>query len=455
MKKVQLIHCPGKPTGMTDAENDCYIPLNLLSIATYLQLHGHEVEILDGQLLTIDEIILRLGADIIGLDLRHDSLKSFDLLSKAAKNKGAITIVGGHLATHLAREILQQNPFIDFVCRLGGEEALLALCKNRLHPNLAYRNPETGIYAPSWRDLKPVNLAKMPIPDRSISGVDIEEHIRLFQTDMGKSDLKLPYNQVTNTYFSRGCPYRAAGQGCSFCSRADMIMSCRTAKQIWKEIYYLVSQYGIRCPVDFSDTAITWIYRLARYVEKHGRPWKYLRIYAAVNEIARPGTIEVLKKLGVITVLLGIESADEEVLRLNVAPQKVHTPERVLSVTRVLAKAGIMIAPAFVFGMKGENERSLEKTLELNRAIQAIDNTEITYGNGLTPFPGARSWDDLMQIPGMRERHGNTYHLDTKKLENDYAEHFTTVPWSRQQEARRELARDSAVTSFEFVPPCE
>jgi len=450
--KVQLVHCPEKPTGMV--EGSWYPPLNLLSLATYLRKHSAcEVEILDGQILTAEEIAQRINANIVGFDLMHSSIESFDFLSKIAKTKGATTIVGGHLATHLAEEILRENPNMDYVCRLGGEEALLGIVNGQSHPNLAYRKFNGDIHVPKWCDLKPIKLGEMPIPDRKIPGIDVERYISNFNADLANSKLKLPYHRAVNTYFSRGCPYRIHGHGCSFCSRSDTIMAHRSPEQIWNEAKYLVENFGEVCLVDFSDSADPFLRPLTEYIEKYDRPWKYLRIYAAVNEIAHRGVIPLLKKLGVITVLLGIESADEEVLRQNVAPQKLHTPERVLSVCKSLADAGIMVSPAYVLGMKGENKSSLLKTLNLNRDLQAIGNTEITYSNIITPFPGAKAFDDLLAIPRARQRFGRTYHLKTEEMERAYIENFTTVSWKQLQEARIELAKDSPVYSFEFVTP--
>ena len=450
MKKVQLIHCPEKPTGMV--EKAWYVPLNLLSIATYLRLDGHEVEMLDGQLMTAEEIAQKIDAEFVGFDLMHSSIESFDYLTKVARNKGAITIAGGHLATHLAKELLQENQDVDYVCKLGGEKAFSNLLNGKLHPNLAYRGAYGKNHVPKCGDLISVNLGDMPIPDRKIPGIDLKKYIANFNADVENSKLELPYQRATNTYLSRGCPYRASGQGCSFCSRADMVMSCRSAEQAWEEMKYLVDDFGIECIVDFSDTFVPLIHPLSRYVEKHGRPWKYLRIYAAVNEIARPGIIPLLKTLGVTTVLLGIESADEEVLRLNVAPQKVHTPKKVLAVTKALAKLGIRIAPAFVLGMQGESKRSIQKTLELNRELQKI-GVETTYSNINTPFPGARAHLKLMQIRGMRKRFGGTYRLQVEQMQKAFVKNFTSAGWKRTQEARLELARDSSICSFEFVSP--
>lgn len=448
--KVQLVHCPEKATGMI--EGVWYPPLNLLSLATYLKRYSRcEIEILDGQILTTDQIAQKIDADIVGFDLMHSSIESFDYLSETAATKGATTIVGGHLATHLAGEILRENRSIDFVCRLGGEDALLHLVSGKKHPNLAYRTKYGKIQEPIWRELQPVDLGRVPIPDRKIPGIDLEKYVCNFNFDKQHSNLKLPYQRATNTYFSRGCPYRIKSRGCSFCSRADMKMSHRSPEQIFLETEYLVNNFGIECIVDFSDTFMPIAYSLAGHIEKHGRPWKYLRIYAAVNEIAQSGAIAIFKKLGVITVLLGIESADEDVLRNNVAPQKLHTPEQVVMVCQKLAEAGIMIAPAFVLGMKGESERSLQKTLELNRRLQAIGNIEITYSNLMTPFPGAKAFDDLLEIRHLKKKFGGTYHLETEEMEKAYIEHYTSVAWNRLQRARAELADDSSICSFEFV----
>ncbi|NTV44368.1 MAG: radical SAM protein [Candidatus Yonathbacteria bacterium] len=452
--KIQLIHCPEKQTGM--AEGAWYPPLNLLALATYIQTHNNtcHVEILDGQILSMEEIAMRISADIVGFDLMHSSVDSFDTLTKKAKRIGAITIVGGHFATHLACEILSENPFVDFVCRLGGEDALLCLSRqtgNLKHPNMAYRN-QNNIHVPSWKDLVPVHMKCLPFPKRDIDGIDFEQYQRNYHNETRASGLSSQM-RTTNTYWSRGCPYRTSGHGCSFCSRADICLSHRSVEQIMSEGRYLRESFQIERISDFSDTFVPILHPLARHIKTHERPWKSLRIYMAVNEIRSTEDICALKTLGVDTILLGIESADEMILKMNAAPQKVHTPEKVLDVCHALADMGIRIAPAYVLGMCGETEASLHKTSQLNRLIQHTGNTEITYVNIMSPFPGTPAFDMLCKDTMTRGRFRDTYHLSTEELERAYTEQFTTVSWSMLQAARRDIANESSIPSFEFTKP--
>ena len=45
----------------------------------------------------------------------------------------------------------------------------------------------------------------------------------------------------------------------------------------------------------------------------------------------------------------------------------------------------------------------------------------------MTPFPGSRAWNLLLQIPEMKEKYGYTYHLDQRELQNDFLERFTEL----------------------------
>jgi radical SAM superfamily enzyme YgiQ (UPF0313 family) len=314
--KVQLVHCPDDyTTGMKEVA--WYVPLNLLFLATYLQQNGIEVEILDGQLLELDEICSRIDAPVVGASFTCISSHNMDKIARAAKVSGAKVVVGGQAATPLTRALLEKNHNIDAVVMYEGEEALLSIARGNSFansPNTAYRK-EGSIFVPDLKNIQHFSLRHAPIPDRSIKGADLEKHLALYKTDAKR--LGMPFKSIATAYTHRGCPKRAAGKACSFCSRIDTALSAYAPEKAWREYNYLAG-LGIECVSDFSDDFIfgDWLRQYASYCDKHGLPGCALKMYTCVEAITDEN-VALLKQIGVKTVLLGIESGDEEVLRQN------------------------------------------------------------------------------------------------------------------------------------------
>ena len=390
--KLQLIKAPTINTGMP--EHNWYMPLNLIWLANYIKPYYPDIEILDGQLLNLNEILNRIDADVIGVSFDALSIDSFDAIIKEAKKRGIFTITGGHLPTALSEILIRNNPYLDAIITYDGEESLRSLLqtlekKESLSkiPNLLWKSGEKIIKNP----IKEVNLDCIPIPDRNIGGLNINHYIHNFQFTKDEQYLNFAYSRPTNTYSHKGCIFRQNGNGCSFCSRVDKRFRLRPADKIYSEYQLLQKKYEIDYISDFSDS---WIYtpfllELAEQYEIHGEINARLRVYGDIRLITDEN-VKLMSELGVDTVLLGIESGDERILKLNGKPVK---RKEILSTIELLTKYNIRISDAYVLGLIGETVESLNNTLSLTQEIKSIANTEITYCNIMTPLPGNRIWD--------------------------------------------------------------
>ena len=71
IKKIQLVNAPNDEGASSSGGRRCYPHLGLLSIATLLQ-HVHpdiSVEVIDGSVTPLDEILERLDADVVGVSV--------------------------------------------------------------------------------------------------------------------------------------------------------------------------------------------------------------------------------------------------------------------------------------------------------------------------------------------------------------------------------------------------
>ena len=445
---ILLIHCPDDyETPMK--ELDWYSPHNLLCLKTYVEQFGFKVKILDGQTMSADkiiEVIKKANAGMIGLSFTCISTQNLDRLTAAGKNSGAIIIVGGQAATPLARQLLANNMNIDGVVLYEGEEALLALAKGKPFneiPNLAYRIKD-GIYLPEINSIKHFSLADAPIPDRE--NINLLKYISLFQDN--PLSYVFNYKRPTNAYTKRGCRKRAAGKPCSFCSRIDIVCNAYSPEKAWQEYSYL-AELGFDYVVDFSDDYIfgNWLKKFAQLCYKKGTPGIKLRVYANPEDMTEEN-IKYLYDIGVVTCLLGIESGNEKIRKLN---GKNFSNRKLLKAAESFGRYGMKIADAWVLGMIGETERSLSDTLRLSEQINDNCETEISYWNILTPLPGSLAWNMLMRDEQLNKKYSAEYHLDLTELEKEFVSRFTKVSYEHLQDFRKQMAGKSKLGSREFT----
>ncbi len=405
-----------------------FIPLNLLVLGNNLKIWRFNVEILDGQIKNVlkKDIENGIKARLIGINYTFMSTTELDSIAKSAKANGSFVVVGGQAATASAKQLLMKNSNIDYVVKFDGEEAIVKLAdfvlkgNGRLEdiPNLVYRNEDGQIVE------NPVQQFPMkdgPFPSREINGIDMEWYIRNFRA-FGYPELEDPFYRVTNTFSRKGCPRRTHYSGCSFCARIDSKMNSRTALQTYQEYKYLRDRFGINYIFDDSDSWIrpSWMRSLAKYYDELGELNIGLRIYGDVRDI-NPLSVALLKRLNVKSILLGIESGCEKTLFMNGKPMSV---QQILQAVRLLASNNIKVCAAYVLGLLGETERSLEKTLDLSRQIKAIGNLQTNYWNMIVPLPGSPIWSKMMAIPELKARYGDEYKFDIEALRKDYVTNF-------------------------------
>ncbi len=451
--KIQLVKAPTQNTGMP--EHDWYTPLNLIWLANYLCQYDYEVEILDGQILTIEEILSRISADLVGVSFDILSIDKFDQIVYQAKSRGCFTLAGGHLATALGERLLIDNPNLDAVACYDGEEALLGVVrtvekKKKLSkeiPNLIFRQNGT-IVKTIVRD---VNLSDIPLPKRDVGGIQLDDYIKNFQETKKRLGFDFNYNRPTNTYSHKGCLFRTNGNGCSFCSRVDQKFRLKPAKRVYEEYKYLERTFDIDYISDFSDS---WIYTpfvrdLVEQYERKGKLSASIRVYGDVRMVTADNA-RMMRQIGVNTVLLGIESGNEDVLKKNGKPT---TRKQILAAVDILAANDMKIADAYVLGLIGETRESVNDTISLAKEIRERCKTEISYWNLMTPLPGSRIWNILVHEKYDLYPDG-VFHIDTEYLERVSIKKFTQLGihgYEYLVDRREEMLSLSRIASSEFV----
>jgi anaerobic magnesium-protoporphyrin IX monomethyl ester cyclase len=290
-------------------------------------------------------------------------------------------IIGGPLPTLFPRWFSGQ---FHIVFRGECDLSFAAFCNEYLTRSLSPEDISSldfpcypGIYREQGReviDIPPVHnpqtlLSLLPLPDRS--GFDHEQYKSFWMETYG-------YTQ-TNIIITRGCPY-----SCDFCS-----------KPVWGQVYRKppldrvlaevrdILQYGYQ-RLWIADDSFTLDTRYLREFcdrmikEEVPVTWTCLsRVDGLSHEL-----VGLMNKAGCVKVYLGLESGDNQTLRIMGKRTTVDDGRRSVS---LFVEGGIQVAGFFMVGYPGETIESVEKTLDLALSLP-LDEISI---NVPYPLPGS------------------------------------------------------------------
>jgi len=383
--KVQLVRCPvDDPSVAADQWN---MPLDLLVLADAVSGEC-DVEIVDGTLLGLAEVRRRLtsGAPVVGFTFTALSAKTLGVLTTECKTRGSFVVVGGQPATGAWRSLVLE-PSIDAVCVGDGTPVMRAvarqLARGRLDPtqlpNVVTRTSEGTVVTTREESDE---VWSQGIPPRNLGGLDPDRYLSRYPAT--NTLVNMGGKRAVNTFSKRGCPF-----GCSFCARQDKRIRLRNPRLMASEIRALVDAHGIDYVLDTSDTWFhaEWAKEFAAERVAWGLKNVRMMVFADSRHIT-PSACRLMSACGVDSVLLGVESGSERILRLN---SKETTRESILRAVDWLVAEKIRVSCSFVLGLLGEDEASLAETLSLCELLTEKPNV-LCYGNVIMPLMGSRLW---------------------------------------------------------------
>ena len=202
---------------------------------------------------------------------------------------------------------------------------------------------------------------------------------------------------------SKGCPFK-----CAFCNftKDRRLMFIKSLDRLVEELK-AVSARGVRF-VRFTDDNFRHgrgnLNTLSRRIIKENIPVKWMTMVRATA--LEDVDFELLKESGCIEVLLGLESADKQILEnMN----KKANPRLYAKVVKRLLAAGIDTSCYFLFGFPGETTETVKRTLDFIRRIE-FPKLPGTLSWALFPF----SLAPLSPIyePEMRRKYELTGYMD-------------------------------------------
>lgn len=373
--KLQLIQPPDD--AVVGREWTC--PVGLELIAADLK-DFFDIEIIDGSFMDVNDIIDRLDGDYIGVQDWYTKHENSLKILKAAKAKGATTLVGGPNATHLAERMLNKHDFIDYAIIGDGEDAVYKLLMGgppELIYNLAYRKNDNVIIN------RNVNV------DTNLRMFDLE-HIQDLDLSKYYEGEAFPISSV------RGCIKADLGERCTFCS-IEHTLKVMKPEKVWEQIDLLHSKYGLEYFHETGDSFLIgkWPQKLLDTRPEHLSHVSF-SIYAGVEEVT-PEAIQACKDLNVRVIFIGIESTDWNILSTIKKP---YTVERIEEVLQLIYDAGIHADIPFMYGLPGETQQTMDCN---NEYIEHIMNVRPELSkvmvNLTVPIYGCDLFDDLAELP--------------------------------------------------------
>ena len=338
------------------------LPLGLACLASYLRKERIDVRMVDlgKQALPGDFV-----PDIVGIGASTPYFRNAISCSKRAKKlfPRAKIVFGGH---HFTARPEDAFPYADAVVKGEGEQAMLDICRGG-------------------------------ICERIVSGKPIEE----------LDDIPLPDEDLLDCIYkgrgtrlhivgARGCPYH-----CVFCAEHSKVIRYHSVDYFVENLKILARRY--HNDIFISDDIFTLNKaRAAQICEKIIGLKLDIRllVFGHIQCFDRD-LLLIMKRAGVHTVSYGIESGNNEILKLI---NKKFTAEEAREVIQKTAEIGIDVNCLYMVGNIGETEKTIDDTVAF--AMKASKKRWCSFA---IPFPGTEFYSVGRQHGRIASRNWNKY----------------------------------------------
>ncbi|MCG6910706.1 MAG: radical SAM protein [Deltaproteobacteria bacterium] len=373
------------------AEEISVPPMGIYYVGAVLRENGYDVDVLNWHDIhktpqCIAAALKENEPDVIGFSILHANRWGGIDIARQAKELNPRTkiVFGGIGATFLWRHLLSHFPEIDFAVLGEGELTFLQLVK-AIDENAQERIP-------------------------AIKGLAFRQGTRVVRTEAAEpiDDLdRLPvparYFTYSHVAFTRGCP-----GNCTFCS-SPLFWGHKVrahSPDYFVDQLERLNQKGVN-HFYFSDDTFTYrattVVDICREIIRRGLDITWAAI-SRVNYI-NDEILSWMRRAGCTQISFGVESGEPGIRkRLN---KKIRTEqvERAFALTQ---KYGIMARAYFIYGSPGENDASIQASIDLIDAIKPL--SAIFYILDL--FPGTRLYEDF------KKRHGVTDDIWLERVED-------------------------------------
>ena len=361
--------------------------LGLQSLAASLLAAGHEVAIVDAAAreshLSSGDIVRQAEAmrpDIIGVALFTRWVWHAYQLIPHLRGLAPLLVAGGPHATSRPLEPLThgfdisiageaEQPMCAISAADGGYSAI---------PGIWFRSengaPQAGPPAHALEDLD-----QLPHPLRAQHLFDS----RWYQA--GSSEV-IPGGILT----SRGCPAR-----CTFCANyvTGRRFRFRSAAHVVDELNAYHDRFGVTFFPFWDDAFTADSNRLLELCAAFETDLRFPIRWSAITRanMVTPTLLAAMKRAGCVSVNFGVESGDDDILRII---KKGVATRHVVQALEWSKELGLTTACNFMLGFPQDTPRTLHNTVRFMESIAPMVDTFSTLGVAV-PFPGTPLYEDF------------------------------------------------------------
>jgi anaerobic magnesium-protoporphyrin IX monomethyl ester cyclase len=348
-------------------------PIDIISLATYIQSLGNNVKVLDMDVKqmpvkSIEDTLLSFNPNVVvipfdyHIPLHHTAaIKNVTEISQIAKSFGLGVVVGGKTPKHYPEQFLDNGA--DVVISGEMETALKKLLnldersKHNLNDikldkfstnNLNYSQISNIIFKDkNSLTTHAINethfdLNELPTPDRSLVNID-------------------DYIDVRSILSSRGCD-----EFCGFCPTKSFWGNwrARSPKKVVKEIKTLVEDYNADKIIFLDDNATIDDYRMRSISDKiiDNNIYTTLGCLSNVNNLMTY-SLRKMYTAGFRWIHNGAESGSKKVLNNSNCLNK--TPRRIRKVVEDSMHEGFRVRTSWIYDLPGTDKQAIKDTNDL------------------------------------------------------------------------------------------
>lgn len=389
------------------------IPLGLLSIATFLKKHEHDVKIYDR---TVDKTALiehleLFKPEIVGISA--PSFKAFDDAVKVSKTikKRNLPVIWGGAITSLVPEIVLKTGLVDFVVMGEGEITFLELVE-KISGGEGFEDVDGIAYLRDGEYVKNMDrefadLADLPIIDFSF--VNPEDY---FVENFG-------CKKMLHIYASKGCISK-----CTYCYNpyySKCVWRPRPAEYYLSEIKYLIENHGMD-GVCFADDLLVpnkkLLLEFVQAIVDSGLDFVWGGEFRA--DLDAKESLQLLYDSGCRWLYFGIESGSPK--RQELIKKKLNL-EKAKELVSHCANVGIATSASFIMNYPDSDVEELKETIAYMNNLGADILLASFYG----PVPKSEIYEDLLKKGKMRAP-GNYKEWRKIKMMDLIGENFSEIP---------------------------
>ena len=378
MTRVLLIYPYFKPKNSRSIFR--FPPLGICYVAASLQHAGHDVDILDCTFMTRKaalEQAERADAEVVGIYSMITMQEECIMFAQHLRSRTRLLVAGGPLPSCDPQAFLHD---FDVAVVGEGERTMVELLRAYETdapltnvPGIAHcdRNgqkdgscPQGGLVLTTPRTLE-MHLDNIPFPAREL--LPNAQYIEYGRQKFGQGK--------TTVMTTRGCPFR-----CEFCSNAVFGISYRerSAANVVDEVEDALSLgYDY---IHFADDVFTFnkerLLEICAEIKRRGLSFAW-ECLGRVDSIT-PALASAMKTAGCNRVFFGIESGNDEVLRLM---NKRITVEQARSAVIAAREAGLNVGAFFIVCYPGETNETVLDTLRFASSLP------LDYLSFTMPYP--------------------------------------------------------------------